>query len=328
MRAGQVSNLPTWPVSARSEAVSTAPRPLPNPPPTQRRQRRASLGGRALAAAAKAPAALPAVAGLLGAGALVAAATGRRRLALAGAIGAVAATVPAQMTPRHRGRPAGPAGAPVRVVSFNVLWTNDDTDAIAAELERLDADVVALFEVTDRHLSELDAVLGPHRVECCPDGAASGAVLASWRPLAASEVHSNRAIRVEIETDGGSPLSVWAVHPTSMRDSVDGVKAWVYEHEHLREQLAADPSDVVVAVGDFNATPHHRLLRQTLRRGRLGLIRHPLAGGTWRHPTLGWLASLDHVAVRGPVTVTGSGVGAACGSDHRPVWADLAVHHA
>jgi endonuclease/exonuclease/phosphatase (EEP) superfamily protein YafD len=214
----------------------------------------------------------------------------------------------------------------MRVVSFNVLAFNTDTDALAEELRHCAGDVVALFEVTDAHLVALEAVLPEHRVLSWPAGAVSGAVVASRFPFASSAVHPGRSIRVELGCDGGPSVTLWAAHPTSPRAQRGGIKAWVYEHEHLREQLAGDASCCLMVVGDLNATPHHRMLRQTLRRGRVGLVRSPLSRGTWRHPVLGWMAALDHIAARGPVEVITTGVGRPAGSDHRPVWADVVIH--
>ncbi|MEJ5914063.1 endonuclease/exonuclease/phosphatase family protein [Pseudokineococcus sp. 1T1Z-3] len=128
--------------------------------------------------------------------------------------------------------------------------------------------------------------------------------------------------------DGASVL-VRAAHPyyPALRD----VRPWRRQLAALERWCRAQTGPVVV-LGDLNATPDHPALRRLLvpagpmRRaaaeaGRGRLPTWPVAGPL---PGFRGLIALDHVLVDG-LDVRGAGARRVRGTDHRAVWADLAL---
>jgi endonuclease/exonuclease/phosphatase (EEP) superfamily protein YafD len=88
--------------------------------------------------------------------------------------------------------------------------------------------------------------------------------------------------------------------------------------------IAAVPDTVIVA-GDFNTTVNSVGFRTFLAESRLSDAR---AGSGWQ-PS--WLRgspvalSLDHILYRGEAMLAEFRVGAAIGSDHRPLYAEFTL---
>lgn len=286
-----------------------------------------SRGLRALVA--QLPAVIPAAAAALSVSGVAALMAGRVRTGLGAEVAALALATPPLTLPRLARLPrAGLDEKLVTVASFNVLYSNGEYTAIRDTLRDLDADITVLLEVPIAAVAEivdhpsLDT-LGGHRAVLARPRYWGVAVL-SRLPIVSCDPHpSARALRVVVETSSG-PLALWALHPCSPTRDAE-TRLWQQHLEEITVLIAQDPTALLVAAGDLNATVHHRLLRRLLRSSRLALTRRALTPPTWRHPQLGWTATLDHVTARPPLAVTASGLGPASGSDHRPVWATFVL---
>jgi endonuclease/exonuclease/phosphatase (EEP) superfamily protein YafD len=258
-----------------------------------------------------------------------------RRWALAG----VAATLSAANTVWLRRQTAtgragvAPAGASrIRLVTANIFGGNGEVPLLAGDLAAGGADLILLQEVTEQHVADLRAagVLDafPFQV-LAPSGKPHGSAILSKLPIkcgAVIAVAGYPMTRAEVETASGSVVVV-NVHP--LAPSVGHqVAAW-------REQLAGltrlvgDEAGPLIVAGDFNATADHLPFNQLLGTGLRDAFDEAGKGigatwPAWRRPMIP-VMRLDHVLVRGPMTVLSAEVQDIRGSDHRRVSVEVAV---
>lgn len=217
------------------------------------------------------------------------------------------------------------------VLSTNLQYGRADPRRLIAAIDRLDADVVVLVEVTPGALERLDAAGLSGRYAHSmgqPGPRASGLVVRTRDPL--------RVVTPSYDPRTGTPygllrtsrgeVMIRGVHPAAptspdrWRSDLADLESWISRVARL------DPEQPVVVAGDLNATYSHPPLRQAVA---------PLtdaarsAGKGWEPtwPQGRWyppFAQIDHVLVRN-VGVVDSGVVAIPDTDHRAVWARLRV---
>jgi endonuclease/exonuclease/phosphatase (EEP) superfamily protein YafD len=223
-------------------------------------------------------------------------------------------------------------GRPLRLVALNMLHGRADPAAVVALAAEVDADVLALSEVTPAAVTGLvaagigDRLPHPHVVPAGADRPA-GAGGALWTRLDVAErtVVPGRfgqpAARLLVP--GGADVEVTAVHTHPPSRSARQVASWEAD---LR--LLPVPHDGVLRVlaGDFNATPDHGAFRRLLAHGWVDAAR---ATGQALRPTWAPLRSrlprlsLDHVLVDPRIGVAAFRVVPVPGSDHRALIVDL-----
>lgn len=232
--------------------------------------------------------------------------------------------------------------APLSVASFNLSWKNPRPDEAIEGLRRLAPDLLAVSENTRDwvpRLARLQADL-PHRSSAPAEKAANPAVYSRFPIVGAetiwpfadeagsSSIVLRRAATIysydvaRVLLDGGRRLAVVVVHAPSPESR----RARSLRDRYLA-QLAATVAKLegaVILLGDFNTTPWSPAYRKLVAEANLGSA----SGGriaTW--PV--WLPPLrvpiDHILVRGPVTVLEAKRGPDLGSDHFPVLAKLCV---
>jgi len=231
---------------------------------------------------------------------------------------------------------AAPAteGAPLRVVSANVLDSNPTPGKVLDFVRGSDADLVVLVDAKSERWRGVLAALGdlyPHRA---PDSWREGApvILLSRRPVPVETVVRPAAagadrpyVVARVAAPGATPLVV-GVHPASPKPTeAEDSRERNYQLDHIGATVEGVAGPVIVA-GDFNATPWSPHLRDLLAATGL---RDTGAGRGWL-PT--WPVRLgpagipiDHVLIRGEVAVAGLRRGPDVGSDHYPLIADLRV---
>ena len=239
-------------------------------------------------------------------------------------------------TPRPTAHAAD--GETVRIASFNLFAYNRDFDAVAAEVARLDADVIVFQEFNPPfHSGLVDrlAPLYPHVLVSDEVGTRGKAVFGR-RPLDPDAAHPSAAAdgRRRFTLDlAGRPLAVALVHHRSP-GGADTLARNFAQAASLAAGLA-DETGGLVAIGDFNAstwTPQLSLLRSaglteahdatTLGRGATWpdtLRVLPTSAVDW-----GVGIRIDNAFVTGDLVPVASGVGRPVGSDHRPIWVDVA----
>lgn len=217
------------------------------------------------------------------------------------------------------------------VLSANIHHGTGEAEALVELVERYRPDLLAIQELTPSFARELrraglgrrlpNAILETRRN-------VSGAGLYSrlpMRKIAGSQPFAFRQPRAVLWLPDGRRLRVVDVHPyPPQRNAVD---EW---SEALESLPSAGSGAPWLLVGDFNATLDHSQLRDLLDRGYrdAGEVAGEGLEPTW--PAGDWASRLpgvtiDHVLADSRFGVVDYEVEELPGSDHRPVFAELAM---
>jgi endonuclease/exonuclease/phosphatase (EEP) superfamily protein YafD len=228
--------------------------------------------------------------------------------------------------------PPSAAGRPLRVASANLLVVNETPAALAAELERLDADVYFLQELSSEWDDELER-LGfwkryPFNQRYTGEDA-FGAAIASRMPVRNLEVfwsaelpQMRGVLRLE-----DRDIELLCIHLLPPRTQ-EYTRTYHQGAEQLLDIVRRLERRSFIVAGDFNSTPDSDFATRM----------RDLADDTWEVGGRGFgfgftwpngmfpvpPVRLDHVFVSRDFGVLGARVGEGAGSDHRPVVADLA----
>jgi endonuclease/exonuclease/phosphatase (EEP) superfamily protein YafD len=240
---------------------------------------------------------------------------------------AVAAYWTWRLWPRRATRPSGDEAKPLlRLVSANLLFETLDFERTLQALAALEADVLALSEVTPdmrRHLQRLETT-HPHALDTCAADSVYGLLILSRFPLTRrsggiGEDPAPRHLAADLSV-GADTISLIAIHPTNpLRFSrAHRIPA---EFDAVARLCATARGDLIVT-GDCNAAGWSSYLRAL--EAAAGLANDGKTRPSW--PT--WLPPLvrlplDHVWVRGRVALLQAALGPKFGSDHLPLIADL-----
>ena len=220
----------------------------------------------------------------------------------------------------------------IRVMSFNLLSTNEEYSEVIDYIETVDPDVVFLHEASRpwevaMESSGLDYEIVRPRSDDLIFGTL---VLVRGDQLTAVShgfaARSPRAVALEFVPWGwGLPLAILSTHPLAPTDQ---------ERADLRDaQLgfagdwAKKQSGAFVVVGDFNATPWSAPFREMVAAADLVNSQN----GFGLQPSFSSTSSLllrvpiDHLVHSPALEVTARQLGPALGSDHFPLVVDLQV---
>jgi endonuclease/exonuclease/phosphatase (EEP) superfamily protein YafD len=208
------------------------------------------------------------------------------------------------------------------VASFNTLWGNNDAASVRAEIERLDADIVTLIEMSPskkRIMAELKPRY-PYQADCF-DVDYCQLVILSRVPIAGSTARGRwdgpPYLLARLGPQGGG-LSVMAVHTTR------------FPHWRVQFRQAMEVAKVVeklagpkLVMGDFNATPFSRVIHVIETGANLRRVTFlPSWPATAGLPQI----AIDHIFISpGVRLLEAARIGEAAGSDHYPVTARIAV---
>lgn len=216
---------------------------------------------------------------------------------------------------------AEPGEQVVRVAHFNTHATNHDNDAVAAEILRLDADVMTLIEFESERIPVIAKIRQryPYTYVCHVVPHCNLAII-SKVPF---ETTSGKGIwagpPLIKATLGGAlkGLTVYGVHTIRFPRS----RAQLKQYQNLVHELAGSTSKLLV-MGDFNATPFSRL--PSLLEQGTGLTRVtnlPSWSATFGLPQV----AIDHIFIGASLRVLAKEqIGNAAGSDHYPIVMTLA----
>ena len=193
---------------------------------------------------------------------------------------------------------------------------------VRAEIERLDADIVTLIEMSPakkRILAELKARY-PYQADCF-----RSRLLPARDPLQAADrgEHVARAL-------AGAALSPGAARAAGGRAHGDGRAHLRFPHSRAQFRQATELAKVVEALpgpklvmGDFNATPFSRILAVVENGANLRRVTFlPSWPATAGLPQI----AIDHIFISPGLTLLEAArIGEAAGSDHYPVTARIAV---
>lgn len=229
-------------------------------------------------------------------------------------------------------KPGGAEQADVpmlRIVFANLLHGNSDHARAVQAIAAMQPDIVALCETTPEArvaFRALEARL-PHALDTCVPDELYGIVILSRFPVTErsrgiGEDALPRHLAADIDIDG-RPLSLLAIHPTnplrvSRAGRVPGEFAAV-------AALCRQLNDDLILIGDCNAAGWSHWLRQLEQQ--TGLANDRGLRPSW--PV--WLPGplrlpLDHVWVRGRLSLRQARLGPRFGSDHLPLIAEIGRH--
>jgi endonuclease/exonuclease/phosphatase (EEP) superfamily protein YafD len=246
---------------------------------------------------------------------------------------ALAATVALILivVPRARGHadPDAP-GATLRVLAINAKLGEADARAIVDAVRDRDVDLLSVEELTPGFAAELDAD-GLHDLlpaeALSPRPGADGTGLYARFPLAGQGAGTRERSQqsAAAQPPGAVPLQIVSVHPQSPI-GLPAVGAWGNALDDLPP--AEDSGPVRLLLGDFNASLDHDKLRDLISTGYTDA--GDVTGRGLRGTFPPWLPliALDHVLVDDRAAVRDYDVLKIPGSDHRAVYAELALPYA
>ncbi len=211
----------------------------------------------------------------------------------------------------------------LRIAHFNTYKNNNDYAAIAAEILRLDADVVSLVEMSTAKKQAVLALLKakyPH-INDCKGGRYCDMAIASIYPIIEADGEGQWIGAPYIRATLGGDMAgvtIVGVHTTRFPFS----RAQLTQVRELVKKLETYTGEMVV-MGDFNATPFSRITT-TLEQG--ANLKQLTELPTW--PSYAQLPQLaiDHVFASKAFRVVGNEqIGHSVGSDHFPILMTLAV---
>ena len=234
--------------------------------------------------------------------------------------------------PLFVGAPADvdPGSPTLRVMSFNLLSTNESYQEVIDYIERLDPDVVLLHEASRPWEVAMDT--GPNEYEVVrarSDDLIFGTlVLAKGSEIEAVSygfsTSSPRAVSVEMVPEGwAAPVTVLGTHPLAPTDA-ERASLRDAQIEFVGEWASSTEGHVVVA-GDFNATPwswpfRSLLVDTDLENSQVGYGLQP----SFPAPSnLLLRVPIDHLLHSDSLKAVDRRLGPALGSDHFPLVVDL-----
>lgn len=165
---------------------------------------------------------------------------------------------------------ASRAGPLVSVLSCNVLTSNRSHFAVLDTLQKTDADIIVLLEVSRDWLSALGPLRTshPHFLEVPSDDNFGMAVYSRLAGAFTNELVGDAKIPlVSLELSGDcTGTSVLAAHPLPPISSSYAKERNVYLNR-LSERASELPSTIIV--GDLNITPYAPNFRKLIKTGRL-----------------------------------------------------------
>jgi endonuclease/exonuclease/phosphatase (EEP) superfamily protein YafD len=221
----------------------------------------------------------------------------------------------------------------VRVMSFNLLSTNDHYREVADFIELNQPDVVLLHESSlPWETAMASAALDYDVFKARSDDLIFGTLVLVKQSIESFDIVSfgfaetdPRAVEVRMSDPswGGRPLSLLSVHPLAPTEP---------ERANLRDaqlEFAADwasqQSDLYMVAGDFNATPWSWPFRNMISVG--GLRNSQIGFGVQAtfaaNSNALFRVPIDHLLQSEGMTVRNRSLGPAMGSDHFPVIVDL-----
>lgn len=209
----------------------------------------------------------------------------------------------------------------LRVAHFNMFQGNSELDAIVNEIERIDADIMTLVELSDDKVAVLDRLrlTYPFQFSCIQQVACHLAIIAKHpisAPLAQGTWEGPPYIEARFATLGG--LTVIGAHTTRFPHS----RAQLHQVTTLIKNMQSERGNVIL-MGDFNATPFSRVI-DTIVDG-VGYTRQSSLP-TWPTKLVLPQLAIDHIFTSpGIRALSDEQIGNAAGSDHYPISMTLAV---
>ena len=210
----------------------------------------------------------------------------------------------------------------LKIAQFNLGGERSNLDSVVASLKALNADVVSLVEVGAQRQDLLDQLKAqyPYQVNCF-DKSGCEMAIASKLPLSESNVvwavHTVPVISASLGADYAG-LVVIGVHTARFPQTTEQFRQLRFIAQSLENQIGP-----MLVMGDFNATPQSRVLKEFAQRLGLAVNTYlPSWPATYGSPQL----AIDHVLTSSSLRVLAAEeAGQSAGSDHLPIALVLGV---
>lgn len=215
----------------------------------------------------------------------------------------------------------------LRLMVYNIYYRNNNLDAIRAEVDAFDPDIIYLMEYSFAIQSQIEAQFADYPYQLIePSRMTSGVALFSRVPITASEVYRFEGTRIPIIEVAfevaGQTVTLVGGHPWPPIDRWANLHALQVADVQRVAEGAGTP---LIVAGDFNAVPWSFALRQLQQAAGVQDTRRGLGRlTTWSGPLLVRL-SLDHVFASEALAVQRYAYGQPGGSDHLPIIVDFAM---
>jgi endonuclease/exonuclease/phosphatase (EEP) superfamily protein YafD len=212
----------------------------------------------------------------------------------------------------------------LRLVSANLLHQNVDFDRAIQDIAAIDADVIVLCEVTPEARERFRGLGFSHALDTCTPDSLYGIAILSRFPLklrssGIGEDPMPRHLAADLAIEGRA-ITLVAIHPTNPL-RISRAHRIPAEFDSVAALCSGAPDDLIL-VGDCNAAGWSRYLRDLEAGTNLTNDRRVRPSWPIWLPTFVRLP-LDHVWVRGRVTLLRAGLGPKFGSDHLPLIAEI-----
>jgi endonuclease/exonuclease/phosphatase (EEP) superfamily protein YafD len=213
----------------------------------------------------------------------------------------------------------------LRVVSLNVLTTNEDHDAVIDFINSADADLVFLMEVDDVWLSALKPLQNTHPY-IWENSRQDNFGLAVYSKVSLQEItlledelkSSVPSMQVLIK-HAGREFRLLGTHPLPPISQLYA-KSRDLQLAAVGDWVSAIQEPMLV-MGDLNATPWSHAMRNLTRSSGLRLAANAWQP-TWKVPSP-LAIPIDHALTTKSLIITERQIGPDVGSDHRPQIIDL-----
>jgi endonuclease/exonuclease/phosphatase (EEP) superfamily protein YafD len=223
----------------------------------------------------------------------------------------------------------------LRVVSLNVLTSNQRHADVLNYLRKADADVIFLMEIDDAWSAALEPLKQSHPHHLLhPQRDNFGLALFSRLQLQEVRVvdefeHSTKYNFYQTPTIeahlriGTRDMTIYGIHPLPPGGSV----AWHSRNDQLRaaaRQIATRREQALV-IGDMNSTPWCEGMRSLRKDSQLDFrSATPPWTPTWRTRSV-FAIPIDHALCTPPLVITKREIGTHLGSDHQPQLIELGL---
>lgn len=216
-----------------------------------------------------------------------------------------------------------------KVISYNVLSSNQRYDDVLAMLRSEQADVVLVCEVNGAWARELDSLsdVYPHRHIVASNNNFGIALLSRvpWRNVRSEMLGSSGVISIVAEFDelGSPPFTFIGTHPLPPGSP----QAAAARNSQLRAiaEFIRKRNRAAIVAGDLNVTSYSPYFHDLLQSANLRDSRQGIGVQASWSPRIPLLFSIpiDHVLVSPEFEVVRRRVGEKLGSDHQPVIVEL-----